>query len=297
MSHGLPIYHIMGAGLIPWMVMSGITIALYPPREVAAVTLSPDYALSSIIHTRCSMAICVPTFLESWVSERKGVEALRVLKAIIFGGGPLKPDVGNMLLSENINIAPFYGTTEIGGVSLIFSSRPPKEGWEWMQLAPHIQPTFVPVEGNMFRLLVKQNPRHTLAVVNDFIDGVPAMDTNDLVVCHPENKTLFKIFGRFDDQITHSTGEKTNPIPIESMLVKDTLISSALVFGRLQSQLGVIITPSPHEVFDPSDKERLAEYKNKIWDTVVTTNDVVPRHSRIFKEGSVPFLISYWVLD
>ncbi|KAJ7600479.1 NRPS-like enzyme [Mycena floridula] len=279
-AHGLPIYHIMGAGLISWMVMSGLILSFYSPREGVAAMLNPDNALSNITDTKCTLAFCVPTFLESWASDPKGVQVLKSLKSIVFGGGPLKPDVGDMLLHEKVNISSSYGMTETGGMTLTFPSQPPKEGWEWMQFSPHVQPAFIPIEDDrdMFRLVIKQNPSHTLAVCNHLIDGVGALDTNDLVIRHPQNEALFKIFRSF------CTGEKTNPIPIETMLVEDPSVDSALMFGRQQFQPGVIITPSPEEVFDPADKQRLEEYRNKIWKTVADTNEISPRHSRIFRE-------------
>lgn len=52
------------------------------------------------------------------------------------------------------------------------------------------------------------------SVVNALVDGVPAFDTNDVFAPHPIEKGWYKMFGRADDQIVHSTGEKTNPGPL-----------------------------------------------------------------------------------
>ncbi len=51
-------------------------------------------------------------------------------------------------------------------------------------------------------------------VVNYEVNGQPAYDTNDIVVEHPTKKGWWRIYGRADDQIMHSTGEKTNPGPL-----------------------------------------------------------------------------------
>lgn len=45
-------------------------------------------------------------------------------------------------------------------------------------------------------------------VFNTNIEGVDAYATGDLLTPHPEKPGFWKIFGRSDDQIMHSTGEK-----------------------------------------------------------------------------------------
>jgi hypothetical protein len=57
---------------------------------------------------------------------------------------------------------------------------------------------------------VQAHTTHSPRVVNTQIDTLDAFDTNDLLIRHPDpNKShLFKVFGRADDQIMLSTGEK-----------------------------------------------------------------------------------------
>ena len=50
--------------------------------------------------------------------------------------------------------------------------------------------------------------------MNTQIDGRNAYATSDLLVPHPTKSGLWKIYGRKDDQIMLSTGEKTNPGPL-----------------------------------------------------------------------------------
>lgn len=44
--------------------------------------------------------------------------------------------------------------------------------------------------------------------MNTKVDGVDAFATSDLLVPHPTKPEYYRIFGRSDDQIIHSTGEK-----------------------------------------------------------------------------------------
>ena len=51
-------------------------------------------------------------------------------------------------------------------------------------------------------------------VINTKIDGCDGYATSDLLSPHPTKPGYWKVVGRTDDQIMHSTGEKTNPGPL-----------------------------------------------------------------------------------
>lgn len=109
-----------------------------------------------------------------------------------------------------------------------------------------------------------------------------AYATNDLVAIHPTRKNLVKVVGRVDDQIMHSTGEKTNPGPLgmltfmpwidylltsrsERMLMRDPHVSDAVMFGRKRFFCGILVNPTPELSFDPADKEKLSAFRGLIW--------------------------------
>jgi hypothetical protein len=128
---------------------------------------------------------------------------------------------------------------------------------------------------------------HTPAILNVRIDGKDGYHTNDLVVEHPTKPGYFKIFGRTDDQIILSTGEKTNPGPLgrhywyfatsfildlsyyllEAIISQDRLINGAVMFGRGKAQNGVIIQPadSIRLRLDLKDRAKAALYLDLIW--------------------------------
>lgn len=119
-------------------------------------------------------------------------------------------------------------------------------------------------------------------VFNVTYDGRPAYATSDLLQQHPEKPHLFRVYGRADDQLMLSTGEKTNPAPLgmvnvirleiprdllrcltEAILLQDPAVYACLMFGRGRFQNGILVHPT--EDFDPSDEVRLESFRNKIW--------------------------------
>ena len=47
------------------------------------------------------------------------------------------------------------------------------------------------------------------------VDGVGAYATSDLLESHPTMPGYYKVYGRVDDQIMHSTGEKVQDCSVE----------------------------------------------------------------------------------
>lgn len=66
--------------------------------------------------------------------------------------------------------------------------------------------------GTLIRVAHESSPQPTIflcpAVHNRTINGEQAYATSDLFIQHPTKKGFWKVFGRTDDQIMHSTGEK-----------------------------------------------------------------------------------------
>ncbi|KAF9459676.1 hypothetical protein BDZ94DRAFT_1284298 [Collybia nuda] len=288
-SHAVPMFHLMGVVQLPWTAYSGLTIAVFPPTLPPTIP-TPDKVFAAALATNCSLVFCVPVFLEvfslveSWARDPARLPALQGFKTLIFAGGPLQPSVGDMLVENNVNIVPLYGLTETGTVTLFLPKQPPKEGWDYFRFSPHCSPVCVPLEDQegVYHLVMKETPTHTPTVLNTTVDGVKALNTNDLLVRHPTNPELWKVFGRQDDQIMHSTGEKTNPVPLEAILMKDTRITNVVMFGRGKFHAGALVVPD--QPFEPSDLTHLAEYRNAIWPTIEQANNFAPSHSRIFKE-------------
>ena len=170
---------------------------------------------------------------------------------------------------------------------------------------------------------VQTCPTHQVSVEN--LPDVKGYASSDAFVKHPTVEGLFKMYvvpdghvccsesliigvysvGRLDDVLIHSSGEKTVPAPMETLIGSSPLLSSVCMFGRGRSQTGVLVEPRPeHAINDVTDDDLLAEFRNKMWCVCVfccvvlrpradhhvgrrdveEANKEAPAFSRIFKE-------------
>ncbi|KAF8993181.1 hypothetical protein BDQ17DRAFT_1431885 [Cyathus striatus] len=278
--HGLPFYHAMSYCQMLDCIVGGSVASVFPPIQ-NMISLSPGVVLDAAVSSHSNMMFTFPSFLEAWSKNPEHIKALKKFKSIMFGGGPTASEVGETLFREGVPLSPMYGTTETGPVAVVFRSGLQSLGWDWMKTHPGIDLAFFPVEDGLYKL---ENELKKLTVSNIMVDGVPAFDTADIVARHPTDPTLWKVIGREDTLIVHSTGEKTNPIPIEECLQQDERVAAAIMFGREQLQAGVIILPAEGNTFDTADIRKVNEYRDTIWDVVQQANMKAPAHSRIFKE-------------
>ncbi|RPD77318.1 acetyl-CoA synthetase-like protein [Lentinus tigrinus ALCF2SS1-7] len=280
-----PMFHGMGSLMITWTVYTGVVWMMFKP-STPPILPTPELLLDSLVATHSEMVYCVPALIEAWARDPANMPRIKTLRAMIYAGAPMNKQIGDRLASEGIALIPFYGSTEIGAaVRLIPDPQTmDKSEWDYFELSPHIDVRLIPQEGQpgIFEAIAFDSPTFTPNVFNMSIEGRPAYATSDLLQQHPTKKNLFRVFGRSDDQLILSTGEKTNPAPLEAILLQDPHVSACLMFGRGRFQNGVLIQPK--EPFDPSDEVKLEEYRNSIWSSIEKMNAYAPAHSRIFKE-------------
>lgn len=71
--------------------------------------------------------------------------------------------------------------------------------------------------------------------------------------------------GRLDDILVLSSGEKTVPAPMESIIGASPYVNGTVMFGRGRNQVGVLIEPRPGHEIDVDDEQQLAEFRNRVW--------------------------------
>ncbi|KAI0743085.1 acetyl-CoA synthetase-like protein [Daedaleopsis nitida] len=284
-GHANPMFHVMGSLMLTWSLYVGCTWSMFKPCT-PPVFPSPDAFLDSLVATKCEIVYCVPAFVEVWARDPENMPRIKTLRAMIYAGAPMNKQIGDRLAAEGIALIPFYGATEIGAVVRLIPNPATmdKTEWDYFQISPHIDIRLLPQEGQpgIFEPIAFDAATFTPNVFNTVVEGRPAYATSDLLQQHPTKPHLFCVYGRADDQLMLSTGEKTNPAPLEAILVQDPHVAACLMFGRGRFQNGVLIQPK--EPFDPSDEAQLEAYRNKIWPSIEKMNAYAPAHSRIFKE-------------
>ncbi|KZT55779.1 acetyl-CoA synthetase-like protein [Calocera cornea HHB12733] len=277
---GTPGFHTGGIAFgIGHAFGAGVTLVNFMPAEPAVQT-NPDTALLTFKKSNCDWCFGVPAFLDSYSNDPDTIQFLATKRAVLFGSAPLPEEAGDRLISGGVNLINIYGATEAGIVSRLTFAR--KMDWLYTEISPMTSHRLQADDeaGDIYRLVFEANDHYSPAVYN--IPGEFAYDTNDVAVPHPTQKNRYRILGRADDQIMHSTGEKTNPGPLENILCGSSLIKTAVYFGRARIQAGVIV--EPFIPVDITSEAAIAEFRNKIWPYVERANKFGPSHSRVFKE-------------
>ncbi len=100
--------------------------------------------------------------------------------------------------------------------------------------------------------------------------------TKDLFRPHPTKPSLWQFYGRTDDIIVLSNGEKFNPVPSEAIVAGHRLLSGALIVGQGRFQAALLVEAD--EIANPT--ETLIE---SIWPIVERANAQAPGHARIIR--------------
>ncbi|KAH9934343.1 uncharacterized protein B0H18DRAFT_870080 [Fomitopsis serialis] len=283
--HTMPMYHAMGVQQLCTTASSGMVVSSFEPQLLAPIP-TPDALFVAAKATETDILFCVPSFVEAWSRNPEYVRWLATRGGVLFGGGPLNKEAGDYMTSQGISIFNLYGSTESGTASQML---PAEVGYDWdyFKFSGRVTPHMIPYGNKAYELVMMENEYCRPSVINTKVNGADAYATSDLLVPHPTKHGYWKVYGRTDDQIIHSTGEKTNPVPLENMLNQNPHVLASVMFGRGRFQAGVLVDPRPEYRFDPANETRLAEFRNMIWPAVARMNACAPQHSRLFKEASM----------
>ncbi|KAI8995249.1 acetyl-CoA synthetase-like protein [Trametes punicea] len=285
--HGTPMFHGLGSFMYTASVfldqpICGYVIAAFKPANPPTFP-TPDAVWEGIIATKSDFTWTVPSFIEEWARDPEKVTHMKQMRGLLFGGAPLNDEVGNALASQGVSLFTVYGMTEVGLVNLLVRPNPGMD-WPYWTPTPSLNVKFLPRDDNTYEVVILSPSESPLPAVNTKVDGLDAYASSDLVVPHPTKPNLWKIFGRADEQIILSNGEKTNPLPLEKIINQDPHVKCSVMFGRGKFQNGILIEPKEEFAIDPSNPKEVEEFRNKIWPTVERANEYAPQHSRIFKE-------------
>ncbi|KAI0746390.1 acetyl-CoA synthetase-like protein [Daedaleopsis nitida] len=280
--HAIPMFHAFGTAALLIAASTGWILSVFPPASPPAAP-TPDSVFDGAYKTNSDYMMTVPLFIEKWARDPEKVKYMVKMKGLVFGGAPLNKEVGDALASAGVALLTAYGCTELGTISTSLPVDPGMD-WEYFRITPWLSHVLVDGGDGYSEVVAIATANHPLAVINTKVNGVDGYAAGDLLEPHPTKPGLWKVFGRRDDQIIHSNGEKTNPIPLEQIINEDPHIHSCLIFGQGRFQNGLLIRPAPEFDCDPLDEKSLESFRNAVWNAIERANEYAPQHSRIFKE-------------
>ncbi|KAF8971819.1 acetyl-CoA synthetase-like protein [Flammula alnicola] len=283
----LPPFHAMGIAMqVSLPLYLGVTVALFPPvvqnDRMVPISPTPDNILSHIERTQSTCVLAIPAFLQTWVQDKRSTDTLSRLDFVGFGGGALSPQIGSLLWKSGVKLRCMYGGTEFGAFGSSSPRKGDEEDWEYMEFNEKCNIRWMPQGDGTYELQFLTSDVHRLSIEN--LPDAKGYATSDLFRPHPTKNYLWKIVGRVDDVIIHSSGEKTVPTPMEDIIMSSPQINGVVMFGHAHDQPGVLIEPTaPYEI-DAEDMEQVARFRNLVWPVIDNANNIAPAFSKIFKE-------------
>ncbi|KAF7321145.1 General substrate transporter [Mycena chlorophos] len=283
----IPTFH-MGGLFVQLLnpIYNGAAVALYPPiattPEALPVFPTPQSILEHTKRTKCRSMITVPALLTGLAHSPEAVELLGSLGYVAYSGGSLPDILGKDLVKAGVKLNNLYGGTEFGAVSYGRPLPGDEYEWEYCRFVDGVNVQWDPQGDGTFECQFLQSDRHTVSIDN--MEGVRGYATSDLWMPHPQKPYLWKMVGRIDDVIVHSSGEKTVPAPMEDIISGSPLVSGVVMFGWKRDETGIVIEPVPSAQIDVNDAEAVTALRNKLWPIIEQANQNAPNFSRIFKE-------------
>jgi len=202
------------------------------------------------------------------------------IKAMVSGGAPLNPEVGNFFDAMGLTMLQGYGQTEAGPV---ISCNRPKVGLKMDTVGPPLRGVEVKIaeDGEILvrgELVMHGYWRNDAETARTLQDGW--LHTGD--IGHIDPKGRIKITDRKKDMIVNDKGDNIAPQKVEGMLTLQPEIAQAMVSGDKRPYVVGLIVPDAEwalewarangEKFDLAALQQLPAFKNAVRAAVDRTN-------------------------
>ncbi|KAI0100582.1 hypothetical protein GGR51DRAFT_352559 [Nemania sp. FL0031] len=281
---GVPFFHSAGLCLfLPGCIFSGFTAVVGP--------FPPSGAVANGVHLYGNVqhSVLTPFTLIDLAKDPDQVKNLSRLKHLVFGGGLLPKELGD-LLSSHTRLLNCIGSTECGVFPIQLCD---PEDWAYLKVCPVLGQEYRHISGDLYEQVIVRNKSLELyqGIFSTF-PGIEEWDMKDVYEKHPSKEGVWLYKGRSDDVIVFSNGEKLNPYDMESTILENPIVTGVLVtgFGRFQSSL-LVETSKP-----PTNDAQRDELIKTIWPYVQAANQQCPSHAKVhsnmilFTSGNKPML-------
>jgi len=299
----MPFFH--GAGILFYFM----AVAYWDLPYVLGLPdrpLTPDLAAECIKCVGADAALLPPAIIEQMAQKEEQIATLKHLKHLMFGGGPLASECGNILVRKGVRLMNVIASTEFAPYLTYHQSNldlwqyyifnEELMGIDWRPVATgagssssisnttdHKGDTTTTPTVEAYQMIIRRkNPNRDAPGFQGWFYTFPSADeydTKDLFERHPTLPYHWRYVGRGDDIIVFSNGEKLNPVTIEDMITSHPAVAGALVVGAGRFQAGLLIEPKRPAHSDDTDNDN--NFIEKIWPLVQRANKQTVAHGRI----------------
>ena len=272
-----PYFHL--AGFLSIVFNPLFTNASSPVLGPALMPPSGDLLKQVMTHQKLRALYVPPSLPEQMLHEPDGLELFRQLDFLCYTGGPFSQKAGETL-SEVTELIPLYGCTETFQVPQV-RPKDPKKDFAYMEWNPCCKLEMESSDdeaGTYEMIMYADDSNKDTCALHYNKPGIPEWRTRDLFKKHhdPSKTNLWMYYGRRDDIVVLSNGEKFNPVPMELIIQGHPLLAGALVHGLGRKQAALIVEPK----VDVQERDSVTE---QIWPHVEKANLHVPGQGRIVR--------------
>ncbi|KAL1884099.1 putative NRPS-like protein biosynthetic cluster [Diaporthe australafricana] len=268
----LPFFHLGGfVFFMDHAILNNLTLVLGPPQVAPDATLLKDVARQQKLRA----IMVVPAILEQLLHDPKSIDLLKSLDFVGCAGAPLPTAVGDRIMGI-VRLYDFIGSTETFPLPELAKS---PEDWQYHEFNSNFkhEMRLYDVQTETFELVIlADETTQDAAPVYHNLPGENPYFTKDLFTKHPTKPNLYKFYGRRDDILVLSNGEKLNPIPLEQHVQGSPDLKGVMLVGNGRNQTALIV--EPREALELTGRTKLL---GDLWPRIEEANTHVPGPGRV----------------
>ncbi|KAK6827493.1 Non-canonical non-ribosomal peptide synthetase FUB8 [Apiospora arundinis] len=277
--HPMPMFH--AAGLYIGSLNSiywDTPVALGMPDR----PLTSELAKECLEHADVQGTLLPPAIVEEMSQYEDCIKVMQKLSFVGFGGGQLPREAGNRLVKNGVHLANLIAATECCPFPIYWNRDPTMWqyfiynselfGCEWRKQEGH--------EGVYEQVIVRKEEDPGVQGYFYTFPEEKEVSTKDLYKPHPTLPNHWIYYGRADNIIVFSNGEKLNPVDIEDIVSDHAELKGAIVIGSDRFQPGIILEPFTH----PSNDQERKALIDSVWPLVEQANKETVAHGRIGRD-------------
>ncbi|KAK7436459.1 hypothetical protein CaCOL14_003810 [Colletotrichum acutatum] len=273
----MPLFHAAGCYMLTFAT-------IYWERPVALGftdrPLTPQTVIDAAQYAKIDNVILPPAILEEMAHMPEGIAALQKFKRVNFGGGNLARGAGDKLVKEGVPVSSVIAFTEAAPLPYYFQKN--LELWQWFivdsdRLGVDWRQASGEDEDIFEQVIVRKDKADPLQGIFYTFPDVNEYNTKDLYRKHPTLPNHWMYYGRSDNIIVFSNGEKLNPVTIEEIVTGHARVKGAVVAGAMRFQPFLILEPT-----EPlTSEDDIQQFIDDVWPMVVKANKETVAHGQI----------------